>query len=300
MTAINQIISATKLFSVDEFGHSYELTVEQIDFTKTLLSKIKQDSTYQVFRGTSLSRIHDQFNTYDFDSILSLCFFVGEKAAHFYRNKILKDFENIDEVISKIKEHKLEKHFSGNAFDKIKELLTGREIKSYAYYSYILHVLNKMNNPSYSHLLSASSDYDTACDFSHGSVQTAHGIILFIVKPIRLLSQTTNLDTNFESLLQDLHLPINYDGTFFNEEEVNFIFGVYPQCIYAIQDNDNGNIYINPSLFKSMNNEEEEGMFLRTLEINVDQSNFEKLIKETNVKNYIHHVNGEYKFYNVE
>jgi hypothetical protein len=157
-----------------------------------------------------------------------------------------------------------------------------------------------MNNPSYSHLLSATSNYDVADEFSHGTSAKAHGIILFIVKPNCYINQTSNLDTNFEKLLQDNELPINNDGTLFHENEVNFIFGVYPQCIYAIQDNLNGNIYINPSLLKCMNDILEEERFLCSLEVNVDQSNFEEVIRRTNIKNFIIHDNGKYQFSKVE
>lgn len=300
MTAIQEILSAEKLFSVDECGHSFELTAEQIVFIKTLLSEINQNTIYQAFRGSSVSRINDMFNTYDLNSILSLYFLIGEKAAHFYRNKILKDFENIDELISKIQEHQLEKHFTGHAFESIKKILVGNEHKTFAYYSYILHVLNKMNSPSYSHLLSATSDYDVAVEFSQGTSTIAHGIILFIVKPNHFLNQTSNLDSTFERLLQLQELPINNDGTLFNEDEVNFIFGVYPHCIYAIQDNQNGNIYINPFLLKCLDNNDEREKFLRTLEVNVDQSNFEEVIRKTNIKNFIHHDDGKYQFFKVE
>ncbi len=139
-------------------------------------------------------------------------------------------------------------------------------------YLTLLHQLNCSEYKEYSFYTSTTKNFNIAKEFIN-----EEGIILFSWK---------QKNSIFINEYNDENIPICNDIPFENEQEETEYRGLFPHYIYGFLIIDNGKydkFLVNHHLFSLFNRKIE---YVIKFGIFIDQSNFDKMLEETNYKNF--------------
>ena len=294
MTNIFEILnSSEKLFTIQSNGRERELSDLEKNGTLKIFEKFNNSNFLNLYRGVGNTLISQMLNTNNIKKGIQLFFLIGEKSAYFHRDLLEFQFNKLKELLEELIKMDIDKYLStpiqiDTWLEKIEKLVRDNPYKLkliYLHYCQFFHIEDIRISYHQSMLMSTTTNYSVAQRFTQEYDE--NGLILFIVKPKNKLYQTTNFNQNLLNELSQNEIPFIRDfNPLESENEVNFMFGIYPQCIFAIQDTNTHKIYINPHFIDCLSDNEKLKYLLSNQEIFIDQECFDDVLKTTNFKRY--------------
>lgn len=257
----------------------------------------------QIYRGDSLENLCRKLNidylqeNTDTNLICERLFMVGEKAKRYYIDdnsfkiedyedtifeKIIKYFN--DSIKNKNKSVKyffdrnsalrdffIDKYNKNTFKEKIREASEQEKLAIRDYYLTLLHQLAAINYKNKSHFVSTSEDYGIAESFSK-SRKEKYRVILHCWQPIR----------NEKNTVKKFNLPTYSFHPFQYQKEYSLLGGILPHFIHMIEFCYLNKFVPNPNIFNQNINE-----YSFYFGLDIDQSNFFKVLELTNYKRSI-------------
>lgn len=260
-----------------------------------------------IYRGDTLENLHDKLGVHydaeniEYQQLLSRLFMVGEKARSFFCETYfdfnrsstigLNDFSEkvfqyiFDSLNSAIKSKNT---YTVNFFDKNedfkkffgkktnkKEFLSKIELikeseRLYArnYYLVLLHQLGSIRYKEKSHFTSSTTNYSVAQQFSKNN-NTQKEVII----------HAWSAHSELKRKLNRHHLPVYVGNPYSNQREVSIFAGILPHYIIGLEVTTENTFFINPNLFV---NSVSKSTIMDGF--NIDQDNFDEILKLTNYK----------------
>lgn len=276
------------------------------DFLLKEIQLINDNKIRALYRGDYLKNLQDKLgvNFYsresDLKELLDRLFMIGEKSKKFYADEFwgydsnskfkIEDcsrevfghiFVQIDKAL-KNKNSKLKKFLDKNT--KFKNYFSDKENKNKfidnaiqipdnlrkyfkTYYLTLLHQFGYINYKNKSDLVSATSKYNIAQDFSRAN-QSNDSIIIHFWIP-----NSSKFVKDFRKYKMPKYVGIPYT----EQKEISLVAGILPHFIVGIEILADETLYLNPNIFT---NEINEDLFLQGMIIN--QTNFISVWKKTN------------------
>lgn len=290
---IELLNSSEKLFTINKTGKERELAELEKNNIINILERFNNANFLNLYRGVGNSLISEMLNTNDILKAIQIFFIVGEKSAYFHRDILEFQFNKLKELLEKLVKMNIGTHLSRSLdlevwMDKIEELIRNDPYKLkliYLYYCQVFHIEDIRISYHQSMLMSSTINYAVAQRFTQEYGQ--NGLVLFIIKPRNKLYQTTNYNNNLLNELEKNEIPfLRNFNPFKLEGEVNFMLGIYPQCIFAIQDTNTQKIYINPHLIDCLSDKQKLEYLIDNNEIYINQECFDEVLRTTNFKRY--------------
>lgn len=258
--------------------------------------------------GNLSSKLMSEQYTISEDKLVSLLFYFGDKAKHFY--EIDDEEAKKSRWIKRIEDNEAET--LGVIFNKIKDLLKNRnkkivhfceknhEFKAYFttgnkdhfitnliedmkygrdYYLFLLHTAGKIGIGNKSLLVSTSRSYDVAERFS-GDAGKRYVLYYVTPYPLKDYAVSHSLRKSYEYHLEKLGLP-TYKGMslYPDQNEVAIKGALFSHHILGLLVVDENRFIANPHLFKSPNSYDSFSSGLQ-----FDQSNFSGELSDTSYK----------------
>lgn len=269
-------------------------------FLLTQLDLMRRKEIRALYRGDSLKNLCEKLNV-DYNSgnanvsnILNRLFMVGEKAIRYYTiNENFRIEEADDYVFEKIMEffksslkakntntisffirNRILKEFFSDSHNKkvfiniIESADKKEKLSIRNYYLTLLHQLAAINYKRKSHFVSTSKDYVIAEKFANHN-SDGHSIILHCWQPIK----------NERRIINKYKLPTYSLGPYDYQKEFSLLGGIFPHYISGLEIKSSNYFYPNPNIFRQ---EIKKETFLNGL--NIDQRDFDNIIKLTNYK----------------
>jgi len=254
----------------------------------------------RIYRGISFNNIFDKLSISKnsptkYEELSNKLFMIGEKSKYYIYDKTkinpndINDyiFEQIFDMLGSkgwdntgffIERNEKFFEFFYNKKNKpifVKAIRSKRAEEQRYYrnrYLTLLHQLNCSEYKEYSFYTSTTKNFNIAKEFIN-----EEGIILFSWK---------QKNSIFINEYNDENIPICNDIPFENEQEETEYRGLFPHYIYGFLIIDNGKydkFIVNHHLFSLFNRKIE---YVIKFGIFIDQSNFDKMLEETNYKNF--------------
>jgi hypothetical protein len=279
--------------------------------------------TRMIFRGENYQSLKEKLSlsgNNDFNKLNALIFLIGEKGRVYrieYKKKITEKkkihpidsveivlfkyiFKKLNSILTRKKDKEeirqfknnnrnLDEYFSnkGNITDfmtRISSIKTNQEkIKMRDYYLNLLHQIGGIGFYSNSFFISTSRDIKVAEKFASNSNNSEKIIFISWVNyPINRVGINFNYLNKFNNSVLNLGLP-TYSKSFFpKQKEVSIKGGLLPHYILGYIRTEKNELIINPNLFTT--NKEFNEIIKHGFDI--DQSNFNEAIKETDYSGY--------------
>ena len=267
----------------------------------SFVKKLKNNKQIErIYRGISFNNIFDKLSISKnsptkYEELSNKLFMIGEKSKYYIYDKTkinpndINDyiFEQIFDMLGSkgwdntgffIEQNEKFFEFFYNKKNKpvfVKAIRSKRAEEQIYYrnrYLTLLHQLNCSEYKEYSFYTSTTKNFNIAKEFIN-----EEGIILFSWK---------QKNSIFINEYNDENIPICNDIPFENEQEETEYRGLFPHYIYGFLIIDNGKydkFLVNHHLFSLFNRKIE---YVIKFGIFIDQSNFDKMLEETNYKNF--------------
>lgn len=211
-------------------------------------------------RGVTRAFLEKQFVDAGSDeTFYSYLFFYGEKGAHF-RSEVDHALEDCsDAMLKKILDALSADNEWGSYFQKDENRLNfisgvAGELDLRNYYLAYLH--QKSINESHSIMLSTTTDPKTAKQFSKDTEHTTEELIMLLVDIFKVNEHFSTVcwdDVEYQEIirkkLKERGLPIFKDWPYPSEHETSILAGILPHYLWAVSDQTNKRIIVNPYLY---------------------------------------------------
>lgn len=159
------------------------------------------------------------------------------------------------------------------------------KIKIRDYYLWLLHKIGQVGFYNNSFLLSTTTNYNIAVEFSYNAEHSERLIfICWIPYPLRKSAISINYINQSRKTISKLNLPIYNRPFYMNQNEISLKGGILPHFILGYLKYSTKDFIINPNLFTDNRNPSEiikDGF-------KIDQSGFHKALNKTDYSGYFY------------